>query len=255
MLSEKFKNSIHLVKEKLNIIRKKTWGVLKKILFNPITMTILIGGIAFFVIPKVIRWITGGWKGIRESIVKPIIGFAKGAWSFISGVFSVVKTVGVALFNVVEWITRPEGILAKALVFGFKTVMLVKKFITKLVKARGQSGIDTFCMFLAGDYLGLAIHALAGFVRNAWRWLVTTRPFKVLMNAIKSFLLFGEMWATWHVKVVKGIFGFAKSILFGDSPKDALQKLVEPFTNWWSRVKGIWSDSFRNDTLSVDPIE
>lgn len=57
-------------------------------------------------------------------------------------------------------------------IFGFiKMVLWLKDSISFLIEKSGKSKIDLLCMWLAGDTIGLAIHAIAGLVKTIWGWL------------------------------------------------------------------------------------
>lgn len=124
--------------------------------------------------------------------------FALKVWDFMVGAFKVIKTVGAFIFDIVEYITRPDGILAKIIKFVVGTVFAIKKGIKWLIGKSGKDNIKALCMYLAGDTIGLLLHAALGAIKKFWRWLKTTKLMKVILNIIDAitgfFKMFGEMW-------------------------------------------------------------
>lgn len=57
-----------------------------------------------------------------------------------------------------------------------------------MMKAAGKSDIDIFIMFLAGDMIGIAIHAIAGIVIKIWNWLKNTKLVKMVFGIVKAII-------------------------------------------------------------------
>ena len=176
---------LHNIKEAAYRAYKATWSVFKKILFHPLTIGLLIGGLFLFVIPKLLGWLDGGIAYIRDSIVPAIKSISHRIWGFLKGVWSVVSTVGVFLFKAVAYITSPSGWIMKTITFLVKTVFAIKRHIKKMMKIAGYDSVDAFCMFLSGDYLGIAIAMIQAYVKIAWNYIKSMKLFKMYMAYIK----------------------------------------------------------------------
>ena len=174
-------------------VLKSTMSIFKKILFNPITIALLIGGLFFFFGKWLFSKLTLSITSIKENIVNPILSFAGKVFNFLQGLASVLFKVGKWIFNAIEWLTNPKGPIAKFLVFSIKMFLAVKAGIKKLVKATGKSSIDVLCMFLAGDTIGLAIHAIAGAVKMVWEWLKKTKFIQFVTGLVKSIIAIGKL--------------------------------------------------------------
>lgn len=185
------------IKQAMKAILRSTYSIFKKILFNPISIALIIGALIYFLAPKLISIVSGGFKTIRKNIVNPIISVAKSVFSFLSAAWRIVSTVGKFLFDIVEYITRPTGIIGKTILTVLKYGMAIKSGIVKLIKTTGKSSVDTLCMFLAGDYIGIALHATIGMLGKFWQWLKGFGLFRRIVGLIKTILLFGEMLLTF----------------------------------------------------------
>ena len=174
-------------------VLRSTMGIFKRILTNPLTLILLIGGIFFFFKDKLLGWLNGMIGGARTGIVKSLSGFASQAWDFLSGLWEGVKMVGGLIFKVVDWITNPKGIISKFIVGTIKMFFMIKSAIKQLMKATGKSNIDILCMFLAGDTIGLALHAIAGGLIVFWKWIRDTKFMRWIMGIINAFVVVGKL--------------------------------------------------------------
>lgn len=165
---DRIKSALANIASAVGVVLRMTWGVIKKILFNPITIALLIGGLLYFIVPKLIGWLSGGWKSIKENFVMPLVGFAKGAWGFIKKAFDVIVTVGKTVFNIVEYLTKPEGPIAKIINLCIRGYFMFKSMLKWIFKATGKDSIDMLCMFLSGDTIGIIFSLVGGLVKRAW---------------------------------------------------------------------------------------
>lgn len=99
-----------------------------------------------------------------------------------------VSTIGKFLFEAIAWLTDPKGWVVKAVSWVIKAFLWIKDLIKKMMKAAGKSDIDIFCMFLAGDYLGIAIHMIAGAIIKIWNWLKNTKLVKLVFGLVKGII-------------------------------------------------------------------
>ena len=219
----------------------KTFGsIFKKILFNPITIILLIGGIFFLFRKQLFGWLGGSVKSLKESIVTPLVKFAKGAWGFLKGVASVLFTVGKYIFKAIEWITNPKGMVAKFVVGVVKAFLFIKGLIKQMMKATGKSSVDVLCMFLAGDFIGIALYTLAGMIGKLWKWIKNTKLMKMVMGMVNTVGAVGKLIFDMNTLVYDTIFGAAKKILTGDFD-GVVDAITAPWKNVWGQIKDLFS--------------
>ena len=195
-------DALNGIKQSVVRVLKSSMSIFKKILFNPITIALLIGGLFYFFGPKLISMLTVGVKFIRENIVPPIVSFAKFTWKVLKGVWEIVSTVGKTLFNIINWITSPEGIVAGAIRFVIKTYMAFKKGLKRLLKMAGKSSIDALCMMLSGDLIGMVIFGLIGAIRGMWRWIKRTKLFRIFTGVIDAIVGYFTMWGKLYWNLI-----------------------------------------------------
>ena len=165
---DRIKSALANIASAVGVVLRMTWGIIKKILFNPITIAVLIGALIYFIVPKLIGWLSEGWKSIKENFVTPLIDFAKGAWEFIKKAFDVIVTIGKGVFNIVEYLTKPEGPIAKIINLCIRGYFMFKSVLKGIFKATGKDSIDMLCMFLSGDTIGIIFSVVGGLVKRAW---------------------------------------------------------------------------------------
>jgi hypothetical protein len=141
-------------------------------------------------------------------------------------------TVGKYIFDAIAWITDPDGKVAGFIRTVVKTVFTIRKWIKEMVKKSGKSGVDTLCMFIAGDYLGLALNACAGLAVKAWEWLRETKFFKWIIGMVKMFLAIGKLVASWATVALRSIAGSVKQILIGNFG-GVVDALTGPWKDLW----------------------
>lgn len=230
-----------------------TWSIFKRILFNPITIALIVGFLFWHFGPQLLKILSSGVDGIKNKFLIPLANFAKESWDMLKKVFVASVEVGKMVFNAIEWITNPKGILASTLRFLIGTFFAIKKGIKKLLVVSGRDSVDLFCMFLAGDYIGIAVRMAGAAIVKMWHWFRTTKLMKIMLGITKTLVKFGEIYLLFWPKVAQGLYGMAKAILFkrGDKVLDALMK---PFTDWWKGVKSIWVDGVDRDVVVEDPM-
>ena len=240
-------------------VLKSTYSIFKKILFNPITIALLIGGVFFLLWKWLGPKLSGGIEGIRNTIIPALTSFASKALGFIQGVGSILFSVGKFLFKVIDWITNPKGLLAKFIVSAIKLFLAFKKGLKALMKATGRNSIDILCMFLAGDTIGLALHAIAGAVKLAWDWLKKTKFFKMVMGIIKTVIAIGKLIFSLHTLVLRTIMGAVWQLVRGNFG-GVVDAITKPWKDIWQQVKDLFSgkafkEEMMNETLWDNPVE
>jgi hypothetical protein len=221
-------------------VLKSTWGVFKRILKNPITIALLIGGLFFLLWKWLGPKLSGGIDGIKKTLIPMIKSFASKALGFIQGVGSILFSVGKFLFKVIDWITNPKGWLAKFIVTTIKLFLAFKRGLKKLMKATGKSSVDILCMFLAGDMIGIAISAIGGAVKLMWDWLKKTKLMRIVMGLVNMAVSFAKVLANWYTLVPKMLWGAVKSIWKGNFNK-VLPALAQPWIDLHSSIKVLFS--------------
>lgn len=256
---DKIMGVIHNISQAVKSVLKSTYTIFKKILMNPITIAILVGGLFFLLWKWLGPKLSGGIEGIKNSIVKPLMSFASTAFNFLKGLFSILMSVGKFLFKAIEWLTNPQGPIAKFIVFVIKTFLAIKAGIKKLCKATGKSSIDVLCMFLAGDMIGLALHAMAGAVKLAWDWLKKTKVFKFLTGLVKMIVSIGKLIFSLSTLVMRTIMGAVWELVRGNF-SGVIGAITKPWKDIWKQIKDLFSgkdikDEMNTETLYDNPVE
>ena len=88
-----------------------------------------------------------------------------------------------------------------------KTFLMVKTALKKLMQATGKSSIDILCMFLAGDTIGLAIHAISGGLMVFWKWIRDTKFMKWLLGIVNAFVGVGKLVLSYSTVVWRSLAG------------------------------------------------
>lgn len=174
---------------------------------------------------------TGGWAKIKETVIEPVINFSKKLLGWLKTAWKVVSTVGGFIFKAVEWLTRPNGVIATAIKVAWWWVKNVIGGINVLIGKTGQDNIDAFCQFLSGDYIGLVISIWKRQIPRFGMWIYNTF-LKLAPRLVKVLVLGLNMLGTWQLKALEGLWDFAKSVLSGGG-MSAFSKLIKPFTDWW----------------------
>lgn len=119
-------SAMHNVKEGIKGAWKKTWGFVRRILFNPITLTILIGGLFFIFGKWMFDTLTGGITSIKDAIFGKVSSIASSIWGFLKNVWDLVSTVGKFLFDAIAWLTNPDGWVAKSVSWVINAFLWIK---------------------------------------------------------------------------------------------------------------------------------
>lgn len=243
-LTDKIMGALSNIGQTVRKVMKSTWGIFKKILFNPITIALLIGGLFLFFGPKLFGWLTGNITSIKDTIWPKIKWFAEKAWGFLKMVWDVIVSVGGWIYKFVEYITNPDGWIVKTVIFIVQCVMAVKRWIKKLMKATGRDDIDILCMFLAGDMVGIAIHAIAGMCVKLWNWIKNSKLIRITLGVVKAVCkLYAMIWSLPLV-LLESIYEAGKSLIlsiFGGGGKGFGEAFAAPWKRWWGAVASIFS--------------
>ena len=232
--------AMHNVHEGAKSAWRATWGIVKRILTSPITLFLLIGGIFFF-FGKWLYDTFSGWIGEAQGgVLGTITTIASKVWEFLTNVWDIVCTVGQALYKVVEWVTNPEGWIVKTVTWVIKAFIWIKDKIKEMMKAAGKSSIDIFCMFLAGDMIGVVLYTIAGLCVKLWKWLKNTSVFKLVLGVIKFLLGVHKMILQIPWRIIQSIGGALWAIVKGDWG-DVPEAFARPWREWWSGVTKLFS--------------
>ena len=229
---------------------KATWGIIKKILFNPFTLALLIGGIFFFFGPKIMEWLSDKVGSLKENLIPTLKSVALSIWEFLKGVWKVLSTVGTWLFKWIEKTTAPEGPVARFISKLVAVVTKVTKLIWKLCKAFGYSSVDILCMVIAGDWYGLMFAMIGGMCVKFWNWVKRIPPFSTFIAIIKAVLAIIKMICNLGKELVSALWQAVKHCLTGNFSK-IVPAFVRPWKQWWEDVKGIWK-GFVADVVFAD---
>ena len=258
-----------LVKRKAKQVLKSTWGVFKKILFNPITIILLVGGLFLFFGPKLIEWLTGLVGGIRDTLIPVLSKYAKKAIEILTPIWNCLCFIGKILFRVVKWLTDPDNFIVKAITAIIKMVLMFKGFLKKMMKVAGKSSIDILCMFLAGDTIGIALHTAIGLLKTIWNYVQKKGIIRKIKNLFKQFpKLYLMIWAipgTFLASIANASWAFLKwlgsKVGIGDDKavSSVADAFCKPWKLWWSVIENIMNDGDapeipKDQFLTVDPI-
>lgn len=248
---DKVMGTLSNISQAVKGVLKSTWGIFKRILRNPITIALLIGGLFFLLWKWLGPKLSSGIEGIKDAILPVLKSIATWGLNFLTGIWNMLLFVGEKLFKAIDWITNPKGILARFFVGAVKLFLAFKAGLKKLMKATGRNDIDILCMFLAGDMIGLAIHAIAGALKTFWDWLKTTTFFKLVIGLVKTIVAIGKLignigTALWESikSVVKNVFTFNFSKICED--------FCRPWKGIWQQVKDIFTGKFFSDELAKE---
>ena len=242
-------------------VLKSTWGVFKRILKNPITIALLIGGLFFILWKWLGPKLSGGIDGIRKTLIPMIKSFASKALSFVTSVGKILFTIGKFIFKAIDWLTKPSGPIAKFITTVVKTFLAIKGWIKKMIKASGKDGLDALCMFLAGDYIGMALSVASAYAIKAWDFLKNTTLIRFVRQLIKSLVAFGKLIFSANTVIIRSLgAGLAKLIKGELSPAKIADAVTKPWKDLWNQVKNIGkvfdiSSKLDNTTLDYDPTD
>ena len=102
-------------------------------------------------------------------------------------------------------------------------------------------------MFLAGDYIGIAIHMVVGMVKKVWSWLKNANLFKIVFGIIKAILGMYKMIYSIPLALGKALlFGAAEIVKFCmgmGSMKKVGNAFMKPFKEWWQGVVNVFNNA------------
>lgn len=215
-LLEKVGTVVNNIKTAARSVLKSTWGLFKKILMNPFTIMLIVGGLLVFFGPKLIGWLTDGISGIVDTVVPAIVSFATKAVEFLTPIWECLKTFGGWLFNIIDWLTDPDNWLVQTVWWIIDKYKMIKGFIKNMMKAAGNSSVDVLCMFIAGDMIGGAIHMIAGMIVKLWNYMKSKGALKIVLKVIKTIAgLYKMIWEI-PIRLVESIGGALWAIVKGD---------------------------------------
>ena len=208
-------------------------------------MLLVLGGIFFLFKDTIFGWITKFFSMLKNGVVSTVTYIATKGWEFLKGLWDFLKWIGGALYNVVKWLTDPDGFVVKTVWTIVKAVMWVKSTITGLVKQAGYDSVDAFCMFLAGDFLGLALRAIAGLVVKLWNWIKKFKfvrmVFGLVKGYIKGMMMIYKLPLTFADSIWKASKAVGKFLLGFGNLKDIGKGFAQPWLNWWNDIKSIFA--------------
>ena len=259
---DRVRGAMSNIKEGVKKVLRSTWSIFKKILFNPITIAILIGLLFYFVIPKLLEWLGGGIQGIKDTLWPMFKSIVSKVWGFLTGLWSIITTVGKFLFKVIDYITNPDGWIVKFVMWVIKAFIAIKSWINKMFEVAGKDSIDAMCMWIAGDNIGYVMHLIAGMIMSFWNWLKKKGVVKFAIGLVKGLLAVGKMIATIHITLAESLVrggwalfrwlidkipgvGWVVKKFFGAGPAnlgEVLSAFTAPWKRWWSNLDGIFSD-------------
>lgn len=257
-LIERIEQSLHSIKEAAKKVWLKALPVFKRILFNPLTLALLIGGIALIFGKTLLGWINGMVKGIKDGVVPFAMGVGSVILNFLKQTWNVVSTVGVFMFDLIEKMTNPEGFLMKSVLGLMEMVMWFKRTVDRIIKASGKSSVDVLCMWLAGDYVGLIVHFVSGLVKTIWRWLKNQPLMKLILGIVKTIakaatlivrLPMAHLTAIWDAIKQAGKFFVGKA-----SPMSIVEAFCRPWKRLWKDIREVFSFGTISDEMGKESL-
>ena len=139
---------------------KATYSIFKRILTNPITIALLVGGLFFCLWKWLGPKLSNGINSIKETVIPMIKSFVSKLVKFAVGLWKVINVVGKYIVKLVDKITDPDGVIVGFVTKVVKLFFELKNKIKELMKLSGKNTIDVLCMFLSGDTIGIVLAAL-----------------------------------------------------------------------------------------------
>lgn len=106
---ERFRNFMSDIRSASYDLMKSTWSVFKRIMFNPITIALLVGGLFYFFWPKLVEWVKGGLFSLGRNIIGTVMNWVSSVWSFAKKVWNAVVPIAEAVYKFTMWLTDPNG--------------------------------------------------------------------------------------------------------------------------------------------------
>ena len=148
-----------------------------------------------------------------------------------------------------------------------KSFFEIKKWIGKMMQAAGKDSIDVLCMFIAGDMIGIAIHAIAGMVVKAWNWLKNLKFFKIAFGIMKGVVKIYGMIMKIPMVLGEALLNAGKQLIAiatgQGSVKGIVTEFARPWKEWWNNIKSIFGEakssissaSADSETFDVNPLD
>jgi phage-related protein len=250
---DKIMDVLSSIAQAVKNVMKSTWSIFKKILCNPITIALLIGGLFFFLWKWLGPTLSGGISKIRDTVVPIVKSFVKGALKFVTGLWNIIVLVGKTLFTWIEKITNPEGFLAKFIVGVVKTFIAIKRGIKDLMKAAGKNSIDILCMFLAGDMIGIIIASISGLMGKLWMWLKKTKVVSFIVGIVKSVLAIGKLIFSLNTLILRTLCGAVWQMVKGNFG-GVVDAITKPWKNIWTQIKDVFSFKAFKEEMSIETL-
>ena len=248
------------ISQAVKSVLKSTMSIFKRILKNPITIGLIVGGLFFLLWKWLGPKLSGGITSIKETIVPMIMTVVNGALIFVKGLWNVIVFVGKTIFTWIEKITNPEGFLAKFIIGMVKTFMEIKRGIKNLMKATGKNSIDILCMFLSGDMIGILMTAIFGAMIKIWQWFKRISFGQFITGLVNSILGVGKLIFSLGTLVIRTIGGALWQLIRGNWG-GVLDAITKPWKDVWQQIKDVFSlKAFRElntdeTILREDPTE
>ena len=228
------------ISQMVKSVLKSTWSVFKRILKNPITIAIIVGGLFFILWKWLGPKLSGGISNIKKTIVPMIKSFVSTALRFVTGLWNIIVVVGKTLFTWIEKITHPEGFLAKFIVGVVGTFMAIKRKIKDLMKAAGKNSIDILCMFLSGDLIGMLLSVLAGYAGKFMQWFRKISFMQFITGLVNSILAIGKLIFSLSTLVMRTLMGAVWQLVRGNF-KGVVDAITKPWKDVWQQIKDVFS--------------
>lgn len=241
---ERFRNIMSDIRSAARSVLKSTWSFFRKVLFNPITIVLLIAALVYFFGPRLWNWLSDGIGRIRDRVVFTVTSWVNTVVEWGRKIWSVVSSVGSGLFEFIDWLTDPDGWIFQTIHAIIGLILVARKWINDMMGVAGQDTVDMLCMWLAGDWIGIAYNAIKGMLLKFWEHIKDSkfvRWVKGLCNGVRFVkrLIWDMPIALWD-----SLTSAAGNILTGhwNRVKDDFCK---PWREWWNGIVSLWKETGR----------
>ena len=100
----------------------------------------------------------------------------------------------------------------------------------------GYDSLDFTCMWLSGDFIGLALAMVEGLCIKAWHWASNLPFFRKIIAMIKALVKAKKMIADLPGVIWDSISGATWDILTGKWGEIS-EDFSRPWRDWWNSVK------------------
>lgn len=221
------------IKAAVGSVLDSTRSMFGKILKSKVTWLVLIVGVFFLFRKWIFGWLQGEHKTLKEGIFAKVKTLATKVLGFLKTCWNIIFTVGKFLFNAIDWLTNPKGWIANAIRTFVGAVFAIKRWIKDMVKKSGKNGLDALCMFIAGDYIGLAIAVASAYVKKAWDFLKNTKLFRFIRMVVGALVAFGKLYFKASTVIIRSLGAGLVKIIKGDFGGVA-KAIVKPWADLWA---------------------